>query len=701
MLNSGMTETYIAQKARAYFARRRERVGSIRSAQDVVDRQKEIKTIYSEILGPFPARSPLNVKSIQILQREGYSVECLTYQSLPGVVTTANLYLPKSRSTRCPAIICLPAHWPEGKAQAEYQRMGQLLARRGMAALIFDHVGQGERFEFYDSTLRRSWLGTSVADETAHLGNFLFLTGHHLANWMLWDAMRGIDLLQERETIDATRIGVTGYAESGALTRLLCCLEPRIAAAVICADNIEPESLGGENIGQCCFNAVARGVSLLDVLMPFAPKPLLLAACSADRAAQQLQENVAGLSGWYGLLNASEKLASYEADGPHGYIRVMRNRTAEFFGSTFGLAGERAGEPATPPESAENLYCTETGQVGNSLNAVSVFDFHRELTRKIPLSLPVPRDLDGVQLLQDEIRTRILPHLRLPEPADPIKCEIESHSTDWGYMAEKGRLLIDEGLYVPYSFYALQTNTDDPGGRRAAPTVLVLHESGIAAVSKQETWMRGFALAGVHVMAIDVCGIGETRLQPKDEDSNPYNTVLCGDESRWARRALNVGLNLFGLRVFSVLRTLAYLRTRWDVDQSRISFAGVGRGGLWGLYAAVLDRDVSSVVLIRSLASYKRLIEHRRHNHHFGLYLPGCLRDFDLPHVALCVAPRSLTLINAINQRKERCDINEVNRDYALTSAVYRLHSAERHFNIINSDSAPETFNAVKGALPR
>src|SRR5438067_13618973 len=129
--------------------------------------------------------------------------------------------------------------------------------------------------------------------------------------------------------------------------------------------------------------------------------------------------------------------------------------------------------------------------------------------------------------------------------------------------------------------------------------------------------MAGFAEAGVNVAAIDVCGIGETRLQAAQETrvqparestEAAYDAILCGPESQWARRALNAGLNLFGLRVFSVLRTLAYLRTRWEILPSEISIVGVGRGGLWGLYAAALDGAVPRVALLRSLATYKCLI---------------------------------------------------------------------------------------------
>ena len=147
-------------------------------------------------------------------------------------------------------------------------------------------------------------------------------------------------------------------------------------------------------------------------------------------------------------------------------------------------------------------------------------------------------------------------------------------------------------------------------------------------------------------------GVGESRLQADREENDGYEAMLNGPESVWARRALNTGLNLFGLSVFSVLRTVQYLKTRWDIDKSRIMISGTGRGALWALYAAALEKDIARVALLRGLSSYKCLAERCRHNHHFSLYLHGCLKAFDLAHVAACIAPRPLKLINFVDQRK-------------------------------------------------
>jgi hypothetical protein len=401
--------------------------------------------------------------------------------------------------------------------------------------------------------------------------------------------------------------------------------------------------------------------------------------------------NLSCLQMSYELLGTKPALSLFTLLGTQTCSRETRARLTEHFADAFRLGAGRATEPETPPEAPETLNCTETGQVSHALNALSVFDLHAQFTQHLPPGLPVPRNTAEARALQDEIRARFVKFLRLPEPAGPVKSEVESHSCDAGFEMEKGRLFADEGLFIPYSFYALPSAY---GGGKPLPAVLVLHEHGIAGVSAQQDWLNALAESGANVMAVDVAGIGETRLQAHTESDDAWDALLCGPEALWARRALAAGLSLFGLRVFSVLRALAYLRTRWDVKRDKISIAGTCRGALWGLYAAALDGEVSSLTMLRSLGTYKSLLNNRWHSHSFSLFLPGCLKQFDLPHVAAVMAPRPLTILNAVDAEKRRREAAGVQRDYALTAALYRALDAGGNFKILNTDAPSETLAA-------
>lgn len=691
----GMYESYIYKVAEKHLARRRELLAAIRSREQAEARQREVRAICGEIFGAFPEPGPLNVKLISSLNRDGYTLEVLTYEGLPGMPVTANLYLPLNRAQPFPGVVVPIGHWVQGKAQEEHQRLGQLFARRGIAALIFDGVGQGERVQYFDVTLRRSWVGKTVTCEHTQLGNALFLTGHHLGLYMMWDAMRGLDVLLERGA-DPRRLGATGASGGGTLTRYLACMDPRLAAAVCVADNIQPDSIGGADAEQNLFGAIARGVTALDMLMACAPKPLLLAYCSGDNAAQRSRDNLDALAPWWELFGARPAVESMLADGPHGYLKTIRLRAAEFFGKVFGLPGDRAPEPNTPLESEEALNATETGQVATALNVPDLHAWHREQVKDYPPAIALPPDERRARALQDELRAKIRPHLRFAEPAAPVEGVVEGRSSDWGLAVERGRLVVEDGIYLPYSFYSAPEGAE---GKVARPTVLALHERGISAIAAQGPWMLMMAAGGVNVMAVDVRARGETRVEPNRDDGDPYDALLLGSEAMWARRTLNVGLSLFGGRVFDALRALEYLRTRWDVKPDRVSVTGIGRGGLWALYAAALDQKVERAALLRGLSAYKPLAERRRTNQHFSLYLPGALRDYDLPHVAACAAPRPVTLVNAINQRRQRLPAAQVEREYALTQEIYKRCGAAGRFKVVNTDCARETIAALAAAL--
>lgn len=692
---AGMYESYIYKVAEGHFARRKEKFDAIRTREQAESRQSEVRAICGEIFGAFPERGPLNAKQVERSVCDGYNLEILTYESLPGMPVTANLYLPNKPGPH-PGVVVPIGHWVQGKAHEEHQRLGQLFARRGIATLIFDGVGQGERVQNFDVVLRRSWVGKTVTDEHTMLGNALFLTGHHLGLFMMWDAMRGLDLLSERADIDPKRLGATGASGGGTLSRYLACMEPRLAAACCVADNCDPASIGGADAEQNLFGAVARGVTALDMLMAFAPRPLLLAYCTGDKAEQRSKDNLAEVGAWYERFGARPNVDAFVADGPHGYLKAIRVRAAEFFAKAFGLAGEMPAEPTTPLESAEALNATETGQVLTALNSVDLFTHHRELVKDWPPAIALPGNEKQARDLQVSLREKIRPHLRFTEPQAPVEGLVEGHSTDWGLAVEKGRLVVEDGIYLPYSFYSAP---EGPEGRVARPTVLALHERGVTAIAAQGKWMALMAGGGCNIMTVDVRARGETRVEPSRDDGDPYDALLLGSEASWARRTLNVGLSLFGGRVFDALRTLQYLRTRWDVKPEQISVVGIGRGALWALYAAALDEKVARAALLRGLSNYKSLAVRRRSTHHFSIYLPGALKDFDLPHVAACAAPRPVTLVNAVNQRRERLPAQQADREYALTHEIYKRFGAAASFRVVTTDCQRETRLALAEAL--
>ena len=97
------------------------------------------------LAGTFPPRTPLRAEVVR--QRDygdGFALENVIFESRPGLVVTANLYLPSKLTGRIPAIVVVHSHhFP--KVQSELQDLGMTWARSGVAVLIMDQLGSGER----------------------------------------------------------------------------------------------------------------------------------------------------------------------------------------------------------------------------------------------------------------------------------------------------------------------------------------------------------------------------------------------------------------------------------------------------------------------------------------------------------------------------------------------------------------------------
>jgi len=179
-------------------------------------------------LGAFPERKPLRAAVVRRVDYgEGFLIENVVYESMPQRLIPANPYLP-SRSKgrlRLPAIVVVHSHHAP-KTQSELQDMGMTWARAGVAVLVPDQPGAGERVE------SQAWQRESYYSRYA-LGMQLYLPGESLMKWMVWDLMRGIDLLLTRPRIDPQRIVMLGaVAGGGDPAAVTAALDSRIAAGI-------------------------------------------------------------------------------------------------------------------------------------------------------------------------------------------------------------------------------------------------------------------------------------------------------------------------------------------------------------------------------------------------------------------------------------------------------------------------------------
>ncbi|MCX5638990.1 MAG: hypothetical protein NTX52_15045, partial [Planctomycetota bacterium] len=189
---SDMMKYYLLQQVRQKFENWKREYEQRKTPQKIAEYQNRLREKFVEAIGGLPERTALKPQVTGIIQRNGYRVEKVIFESQPKHYVTAALFLPDSGRFKppYPAVLEPVGHSFAGKAQNMYQTVGVLLALNGMAALVFDPIEQGERGQLL-SEWPRLW-GT-----TAHtmIGVGSILLGQNTARFEIWDGMRAIDYL--------------------------------------------------------------------------------------------------------------------------------------------------------------------------------------------------------------------------------------------------------------------------------------------------------------------------------------------------------------------------------------------------------------------------------------------------------------------------------------------------------------------------
>ena len=140
-------------------------------------------------LGEFPERCPLNPRVVGSMGREGYLAEKILFESAPSLYVSALLFLPDAERFEppYPGVLIPCGHAESAKGYETYQSMGASLAYHGMAALVFDPVDQGERFQLLKEDGSNLMWGTR-AHTMAAVGSILLGAQYQYLRGLGWDA---------------------------------------------------------------------------------------------------------------------------------------------------------------------------------------------------------------------------------------------------------------------------------------------------------------------------------------------------------------------------------------------------------------------------------------------------------------------------------------------------------------------------------
>lgn len=618
-----MVQEWFVNQLRAIEGARLRAFDALQTRADAEAHVASVRERIARCFGPFPEKTPLNPKITGTVDRDTYRIEKVLFESRPGFLVSANLYVPKGRTFPVPGVVGSCGHSENGKAAAPYQSFAQGLARQGYVVLIFDPIGQGERLQYLRDDLT-SRVGAGVRE---HLlcGNQQVLVGESLATWRAWDGIRALDYLLTREEVDPKHVGITGNSGGGTMTTWLCGVEPRWSmAAPSCFVTMFRRNLENElpaDIEQCPPRALALGLDHEDFLAAIAPKPLIILGKERDyfdvRGTEAAYRRLKRL---YGLLGAEENIGLFVGPTPHGYSQENREAMYGWFNRATGLS-TTCDEPALKLEKDEALQCTPRGQVG-ALGSRTVFSFTAETARALGEKRAALKSEDLPKVLVESLGLRgreASPEYRILRPP-----------------SGRGYPKRNAGLYAvetePGSF-ALVTRLYDgahvsrPPRAEGRAILYVAHHSADAEL-RSEPLVRALIEAEPNAAfyACDTRGIGESR--PETCGVNTF-THPYGCDYFYAAHSLMLGRSYPSQKTHDVLTTLDWLRSLGHAD---VHLAALGWGTVPATFAAVLSDLVTRVTLKQAPKSYTEIAESEEYDWPLSTLPPGALRQFDLTH---------------------------------------------------------------------
>ena len=545
------------------------------------ERRKEfVRAKVLELIGGLPDhRGPLSAVVTGKIQRPGYVIENVIFESLPHLYVTGNLYRP-DRAGRYPGVLLPLGHWEYGKPAV--QRIAANLALKGFVVFTYDPIGQGERLQAYDARVGGSLAG-GATEQHILAGAISVLIGESFARYRIWDAKRALDYLLSRPEVDAERIGCTGCSGGGTIATYISALDPRIkVAAPTCYMNSFRVLFHGPvgDSEQSLPNFIASGLDQMDYVELFAPKPWLIGSTEQDfftpAGAKLVFEEA---QRWYALYGAGDRIKWVVGPGGHGTPLEVREAIYDWMIRWLKNGEGSAAEQEIDLLPEFKLWATKSGQV---------------------TELASSRDIGDV--IREEFDQR-KSHSTRAELLDAVSAWMTGPAIEKG----PGKLMLPEGT-----------------GRKPAVVLVQMREQIPARASK--------LVADGNVVLVAM----PRGLPPAN---NPR--LLSGDWLANTRASL-IGLNLPALRASDIRLAVDSLAARDDVDAKNIRIEAEGVAGVWALLVAAVDQRISSVELHRTPYSVRAAFTNPLHRDLHDAVMPGFALKWDLSDLVDAIRPRKV-----------------------------------------------------------
>ena len=644
---------------------------------------------YATGLWPMPQRPQPQAVIHGKVEREGYTVEKVYFESYPNHFVTGSLYRPRHSSDKSPAVLCPYGHWPKGRFQdlgiegvqreiasgAERHEFGGRhplqarcvqLAKMGCVVFMFDMLGYADSQQIGDDIAHRLEQERKPKDGPNHWG---FLSTQAELRMLsplglqTYNSLCALDFVAALPDVDATRIGVTGGSGGATQTLMMCALDDRIAAAfpVVMVSTAMQGGCPCENA--CCLRV---GVGNVDFAALFAPKPMAFASAN-DWTKEFHLDGFPEIKQVYAMFSDNENTALAPLiHHRHNYNYESRSHMYEWFNKHLQLGFE---SPIV-----ENDYVPLT------VEELSVWD----------AAHPAPRPGSNYE-------TKLLASMQASSGIDYLSSPPKDQAS-----LDRFREIMDVALQVALcadlpkdehltfnvtkreqinNYKLVRGMVEDPTRGTELPTIALIPEQWnqefmiwADGTGKQSLWdssgapnpqVSALLDAGYAVVGADLLYQGEFL-----GDSAPQKLARTAD-SRRDLAAYTYGYNptLFAHRTSDLLTLLDCL-SAWEDTTHRVHVIGLQGAAPWVIAARAVAGDKIATALVDTESfRFAELATWKDQN-----FLPGAVKYGDLPAMIAMSAPHPLFL-------------NGESKLPPLVQAAYDQSDGSKHLHVIENSS--------------
>lgn len=288
-------------------------------------------------LSPLPERTPLHAMIGSKRVKDGYSVENVSFECIPGFYVCGNLYRPLEDKAPAPIILCPHGHFSGdslddyGRFRPDMQKRCATLARMGAVVISYNMFGYGESLQQLDPN--------TIIEEP----DVLHLDSCHNTPLALtmqtWSSMRALDFMLELPGTDPSKTAITGASGGGTQTFLLAALDDRVGVSVPVV-MVSCHFFGGCGCesGLPIHQSAHHFTNNAEIAAMMAPKPMLMISDGADWTKNEPVVEYPFIKRTYSFYKAESKVENVHfPDGVHDYNADKRVPVYGFLAKHLGL----------------------------------------------------------------------------------------------------------------------------------------------------------------------------------------------------------------------------------------------------------------------------------------------------------------------------------------------------------------------------